>query len=115
MPSARLLIIQRGRSVLTLRIHLHVLILMIEYVVVKDVVVASLLLKEVSIGVHVLFVWIHSNEVTFALVLQYRFLDHRIVRSLSLGRRSNRERTSLLFALRVGAADAVKLLFNHFW
>ena len=71
----------QGRDRYVVRVYYHVLVLLVEDVAVQDVIIASLFLKEVSVHVYMLIVWIDSFEAATPLVLQHRLFNHRIVRT----------------------------------
>ena len=80
----------------------------------QDVIVASLFLKEISVDMGVLFIWVDSDEATFALILKYRLLNHEIVRPLSFGRRLDWKWASLILARSIGTTETIELLLDNF-
>ena len=92
----------------------HVLVLIVEDVVVQDVIVASLFLKEVAEDVGVLFIRVDSDEATFALILKHRLLNHKIVRSLSFRRRLDWKWAPLILPRSIGTTETIELLLDNF-
>ena len=76
------LLVADGGNVATSIVNRHILIFVVEDVVMEDRIIASLFFKEVAICMQMLFIRVHSNEVSSPLILQHRLLDHGIVRSL---------------------------------
>ena len=75
------LLVADGGNVATSIVNRHILIFVVEDVVMEDRIIASLFFKEVAICMQMLFIRVHSNEVSSPLILQHRLLDHGIVRS----------------------------------
>ena len=82
----------------------------------EDVVIASLLLEEITVDMSMLFVWIYPDKISSALVLKDRFFNHGVVGALGFCRWPDRKRTSLqVFPVSIITTKTVQFLFDNLW
>ena len=101
--------------VLLCRINRHIFVLAMKDVIVQDVIIASLLLEEITINVCVLFIRINANKAASSCILKDRLFNHCIIRSFCFTRWLNWEWASLIFPLSAGASITIQFLLDNFW
>lgn len=75
----------------------------------------SLFFEKLAVLVHVLVIWVDSDETTSSFIFQTRLLDHHVVGALYFSGRSDWEGALLvLFVAGPAATYTIQLLLEHF-